>query len=259
MKQYLVGFFLIGFLGLSSCKKVDALNGSVIENDVVTSSFTGLDNQTGANVTYAYNTGTSITVTTTQQVFDVLTFNVVNNVLELGVKSGYTIKNVNEVEIHVEAPVMTKICISGSGNINADYDNNVQLGRTNLVISGSGAIYVDTLSAPEQEHVISGSGAISVNYVNATDLRSIISGSGNIFTEGVVANSDISISGSGWISQYELNATNADVLISGSGSCEVRASTNLDVTISGSGNVFYKGNPQINLSGSGSGNLIDAN
>ena len=133
----------------------------------------------------------------------------------------------------IYVPDVTKVTVSGSGNIITETAFNVN--ALKLGISGSG----------------------SINFSGkADDLTIDISGSGDVKLSGSTTVLDLNVSGSGSISSFSMPADECMVSISGSGNCEVYVNKILDVSISGSGSVVYDGSPEaVNVSSSGSGTL----
>lgn len=125
---------------------------------------------------------------------------------------------------------------------------------TKISVSGSGNIEGNDLALQDLEITISGSGNVNLG-LTATKIVSRISGSGKFQLRGTVENQEIEIDGSGAFGAKELVTQKTNIDISGSGKAEVNAQQNLDVKISGSGTVRYLGNPAINQSISGSGKI----
>ena len=143
-----------------------------------------------------------------------------------------------------------------------NYDLHVEVTVPDLskvILSGSGAIEVmDFAGQDDLELLVAGSGDIYLNSFEADRIHSMINGSGNIVAYKAIQleESNVSIYGSGEFKGFDLQAVNSSVRISGSGNTFVKASTVLDVNIDGSGNVYYKGDPAISFSITGSGEVI---
>lgn len=143
------------------------------------------------------------------------------------------IENTRPVVVHVTAPELAGLTISGSGDV-----------------TGPGRI-----DAKEFDIRISGSGDVRL-WLVASDIRTQISGSGDVVLRGSARNFDATISGSGDINAADLATVRAGVRISGSGDCRLDVAEQLDVSISGSGDVGYKGPVRdVRASVSGSGDV----
>ncbi len=238
MKKLLILLLPLVLIG-TSCKKIDALEGEQLEFQVNVSSFDAINLQGVGTIMYTNDTTNSITVMTSQEVFDALEFQVSGTTLVIKVKKNITIQNGDNVKIYISHPDVSQFIISGSGSISANM-NSTQFANGKYEISGSGSIH-----------------AYNIDHNGTLDAK--ISGSGNMALEGVSTGSDILLSGSGTIANFNLNTDNTEAKLTGSGTIECRVNTALDVLISGSGNVYYKGNPSVTQEISGSGSVIDAN
>jgi hypothetical protein len=144
----------------------------------------------------------------------------------------------NKVKITVHSPNIKSFSISGSGNITAQ--NSLTSNSFDMSISGSGNVYIPSISTSDISGTISGSGDVTISGGTVTNESFNVSGSGNIDTENMVSESSV-------------------VKVSGSGNAIVNVSENLDASISGSGNVSYKGKASVQSHLSGSGRLIHLN
>ena len=154
-------------------------------------------------------------------------------VLHVRNKKGYNIKTDKEIVIHVSAPALKGVHLSGSGNINS---TNQLKGSDNFEVKSSG------------------SGNISLD-VETNSLKTAIAGSGNITLKGKTNDLDGRIAGSGNIRGKEMQSANTSVNISGSGSAEVVATQKLDTRIAGSGDVKYWGDASVDSKVQGSGSV----
>lgn len=125
-------------------------------------------------------------------------------------------------------------------------------------LSGSGNFNIEKpLSSEEMELVISGSGDIFLHQLSADEVDVKISGSGNIHLEkGSGDELDVKISGSGKLLAENFEVSECSAAISGSGSVRITAKDELEAKMSGSGKVYYKGDPKVNSISSGSGKTI---
>ena len=158
-----------------------------------------------------------------------------NNGSELHIrnKKGYELRPDKEIVIHISAPALKGIFLSGSGNIKS----------TNQL---KGSDKFDLKS--------SGSGNISLD-IETSSMDASISGSGNITLKGKTNDLDGKIAGSGNIKAKEMQSANTSVKISGSGSAEVVATQKLDTKIAGSGDVKYWGDASVDSKVQGSGSV----
>lgn len=143
--------------------------------------------------------------------------------------------NPGSIEIHVSAPEIEGLSVSGSGDIIAD--GLISSRRMSLAVSGSGGIKLDDLRSNRVKASVSGSGGLFIgNGGMAEEFEASISGSGNVRAE-------------------DFKAENVEVHVSGSGNCSIHAVETLKARVAGSGSVYYSGNPQVDSSVSGSGRV----
>ena len=121
--------------------------------------------------------------------------------------------------------------------------------------SGSWDVVAASIQTGSLTIVISGSGKVTINALTADHLDITASGSSELDMAGKVNSQAISISGSGKYLAGNLQSTTANIGISGSGNVTVWATETLTAHVSGSGNVSYYGNPQVSFDQSGSGNI----
>jgi len=143
----------------------------------------------------------------------------------------YWLRN-SRVKVSIPVESISRVSLSGSGHIKADY----------------------TLAYSSFKSLLSGSGRIELNVSNQNSSAQL-SGSGSMIKKKKSENVNLIISGSGSINSKELEAQNATAKISGSGNIKVFATQSISTKISGSGHIHVYGNPQktIELISSGSG------
>lgn len=145
-------------------------------------------------------------------------------------------KDLDEVQIFIEAPTYRKIGVHGAVSLKSQ----------------------ETLNVEDLEVAISGAGEAKID-LNAEELEVKISGAGEVKLSGNAEDVDLAISGAGEIKAYDLVAEELKVSISGAGDAKVHATEELDVRVSGAGNVQYKGSPKVNKRISGFGNVKAVN
>lgn len=175
----------------------------------------------------------SVKVEAQQNLQEYIEVEIKGSELHIRNKKGYTIKGEKEIMIHITAPALKGIYLSGSGNINS---TNQLTGSQQFEIKSSG------------------SGNISLN-IETSSLQSSISGSGNITLKGKTNSFEGKIAGSGNIRAREMQSAITSVKISGSGSAQVVATEKLDTKIAGSGDVKYWGDASVSSKVAGSGTV----
>lgn len=111
----------------------------------------------------------------------------------------------------------------------------VQIGKVDLISSGSGNVVVDNLASDEMECKVSGSGSVTI--------------------KGTTPKATYTISGGGIVNAFDCPASQIECKITGSGIAKVHSTDNLKANIIGSGNIFYKGNTNVTQKVIGSGKV----
>ena len=233
--QYII-LLLAGTAMLASCSKING-KGDVVTEERTLGNCTGISLAMDAYVTYAPDTAYSLVIQGQQNILDRIKTNVENGTLVIKYEDHVRIGTHDQITAVIRGPGVTRLDISGSGNMTVDEPWDIYSARLN----------------------ISGSGNISVAVLNGHDLEATISGSGNIKGHsGNCKTETLTISGSGNIDVIGIQADTAYANISGSGDIKLAVSDYLHATISGSGNIRYFGNPIIvtNISGSGTVSYI---
>lgn len=238
MKKLLLPLFiLMSFNLVAQPWKTINGDGNLKKETRHVSDFTSLFSRGPMDVQINYGTSNSITVQADENLLQYIDARVENGKLIIQPRKNINLKSHSKIIVYVSMTKINTLQLSGSGNIN-----------------GSGAFENDG----ETNMMVSGSGNIKVNSGNFEKLGLYVSGSGNIDLKGGSANElNVAVSGSGNIDCSNVPTENAEVKISGSGNAKVNASKSVSANISGSGNVFYKGEPDnISTKVMGSGKAI---
>ncbi|NSW95572.1 MAG: DUF2807 domain-containing protein [Bacteroidales bacterium] len=243
---------------LTSCIKdfVCIKGNGVTETEIrPVNTFTSIENSTPFDVIYHKADTTGLIVKAEVNILPHIITETYNNTLELRTSPTHACFDYTERPvIMVTSPGLSKVLLSGSGDIIADEmsgpalsirlsgSGNITAGqllsetKLNIALSGSGDIYAENVFCNEAEFDLSGAGNISVNGSGNLGLMRI-SGSGNIYSADFILNS-------------------LSAVISGSGNIFTTVEETLSAILSGSGNIYLKGNPQILETVSGSGRII---
>ena len=219
IKLFMALFILL--LGFGCHDKGPCINGSGSQNTITfqVDPFTGINIVGTADVHIRYDTTQSITVSGHQNILNELQNDVLGNTWQIELNNDHCYRNYN-LTVDIEIPVLEKLGISGSGDIDVYHFPNM----------------------PQLDVTIDGSGEVSIMDAieNVDELN-------------------LNIVGSGEYNGFLLKSDTCIINLNGSGNCETYVNDLLDVTISGSGSVKYKGSPTIQSNISGSGEIIDAN
>ena len=139
------------------------------------------------------------------------------------------------IRIYITTPEIKNLVVTGSADIVAR--TPVDAGRSwKALVTGSGKIQIDDLSAGSVKMSVTGSGKIRVAGKSVDEEYVVITGSGDVVAD-------------------DLPAREVKVSITGSGDAYVYAEKYLKVGITGSGDVHYRGPAVIDARITGSGNV----
>lgn len=235
-KLFQLAFVVLLVFSISSC--IDCIRG---DGDIITqnrtneiSEFDQLELSGSFNVEYVQDSSLFLEIEGDSNILDILTTSVSGGRLYIGTKHNRCYSSRNNISVRVHSEKLSKIILSGSGNIRCS-----------------------SLNTDILELISSGSGNFKFSNLNTQILNANISGSGNIRLGGFAENTSFSISGSGNIYAYDLEQEACGLSINGSGNVYVRFLNSLTGVINGSGNVYYKGpGNEVDIQINGSGRLI---
>lgn len=239
MRILLVSLFFIAVA--VSCRHIGGErvkgNGNERTEDRPVGSFTSVSSFGGYDVFLTQGSGYSVKINADENLMSYIETIVEDGVLKIRTKEGYWLDSHGDLEVHISAPVYSKVKTFGSGNIISENKLN-NTSAIELELSGSGDIKVE---------------------LNAPEVRAELRGSGNINVGGETRTFVGEIRGSGDIRASNLKAENVDVDIAGSGNADIYASVKLNVDVRGSGDVKYRGGAQVSseIKGSGSVKKVD--
>ena len=212
-------------------------DGNIKKETRTVADFTSLSSRGPMDVKIVYGNSNSIQVEADENLLPYIETSVENGKLIIQPKKNMNLRSRSKMVVYVSMTKINMLQLSGSGNID-----------------GNGSFTTDD----QTEIMLSGSGNIHLNSDSFKDLHFAVSGSGNIVAKGGPANTvSVAVSGSGNVDCSDVAANDVEVKISGSGNARVHANKSLTANISGSGNAFYKGNAtNISTKVAGSGKAI---
>ena len=232
-----ISMMLLGMMAMMlmySCSKVKG-HGPIVSETRTVPAFTGVNFDLPGNLHYTPGNSFKVELSSQQNLLDVIETYVSGNDLKIRVKSGTNIKNIEDIDVYIEAPDLTYLSLGGSG-----YMEVTQLYKPvdlRLAVSGSGRIQISQLQTNAVKAEISGSGSLQIN-------------------NGKSNREQVNISGSGLADMLNFSTDDAVTQTSGSGTIQLQVNKTLESYISGSGVVMYKGNPTVKSSVSGSGRVV---
>ncbi len=227
-------FFLLfsSILVLGSCER-DL--GEYIFIPVNTPPFTQLRQDASTDIVLSQGPGFSIEFEGYEEVLYDLDFRVTGGKLIISQRGHHW--SSGRSKIYIIVPDLTKIEITGSGDIYGD--NRFRI---------NGDIELHSRA----------SGDFDLN-LDVDEVYTWIEGSGTVRLRGFADRHEVEIDGSGELFAFFLNTRNTRITNYGSGDAEIHVINNLYVRLRGSGDILFTGNPLVDYLVTGSGRLIDAN
>jgi len=222
-------------LSVAQSKRVKG-NGTITTITHTTSDYDAINVVGFMDVKLEKGTEGSITVKTDENLQEYIIVETKNGTLSLKIKKGMNLSTNKGVIITVPFSEISKVSLTGSGDVYT----------------------ADMIKTDSFEVNLTGSGDMILE-VKASTIDAKITGSGDLKVSGETNDLEIKITGSGDFAGKSLIAKNTQAYISGSGDASVYASNSLKARVSGSGDISYSGNPDsTDLKVIGSGD-IDSN
>lgn len=233
MKKLFFPLFIGAALLNTSClrHKIEG-NYNVVSQNRNVAAFTQITSEGEYDVYYSQGENYLVTIEAEENLIPFVESGIHGNDLVIKTREHRRLENHFPIKVFVQAP----------------YVNDV-------IISGSGKIFIDSLNTSDLHVLLSGSGNIEGEIWTNT-LNTKISGSGDMNLHGATYQSEMDISGSGEIYAYSLQQDTCFANISGSGKMKLWVVDFLDASITGSGKIYYQGNPVVSTHITGSGSLI---
>jgi hypothetical protein len=195
--------------------------------------FTGVEMAVPGKVELHVGSGDGLTIETDDNVMPLVETRVENGVLRIRPVRDNLNLDPRSLRITVNARVIERLSVGGSGTIDAD-----------------------ALRGRRLELNVGGSGAINAHSIEGDELSVDLGGSGNVTGGGgAVGKLRVSLAGSGEVKLGKVKAGAVHVNTAGSGETTVWAANKLDVSLVGSGGVQYYGDPQVSRSVIGSADV----
>jgi hypothetical protein len=217
------------FLLISSCDPICMEGTGPLKNEIQTvKPFSGIRLKVAGELIVEQGPVQEVSIEVQDNIRKLIKLDVKNETLEI--ENTECIGSNEGIIIHVIAPEINKLIISGSGKISSK----------------------GKLTATHMEFGVNGSGYIEAE-VDVKSLYAGIKGSGEIVLKGNAAQQNIKVMGSGNYKAIDLATITAEAGIDGSGEISVYVLEKLKAVINGSGNIHYKGSPEIQTKVNGSG------
>lgn len=217
----------------------------------------GGNSSNSPKVYYKQGKETTLTVTTDENIFPVLTFYVKGNELQIQTKEGVQISP-SKLVIETSSKDLNKLSIGGGTDFYLQ--SALDIASLDAYVSGGG-----NMEIKEPAHIksasfsISGGGDLDVTQLTSEEVYVKVSGGGDANVAGKTQKAEMKVSGGGDLNAQDLQADHVICNVSGGGDATVYAISQLDAHASGGGDIRYKGNPKTDTSCSGGGDIHHIN
>jgi hypothetical protein len=162
--------------------------GDVESMEVTLPAFDGVNVTGKCNVDIVIGEPQSVTLHAQSEVLEVMKYEVINGILQIGFKPDYSVKTDEEISAEITIPSVSYVGVTGAG----DYIlSGPQQDLLDIYITGTGNIKAFDMEVKECHIQISGAGNCEVNVSDKLDVD--ISGVGNVWYMGTPAlNTDVS-------------------------------------------------------------------
>ncbi len=156
--------------------------GEIVTRELALSPFSEIDASGAVQVVIRQDSVCGVSVTGNEKCLDMYSVEVVDNELEVKLRSfsGKVSKHTPHITVNVKTPSISEVEVSGAGNIEfaGNFVNDMPL---SLELSGAGNISVDSLIVPSFTADVSGAGSFCANKITSRgDVKIELSGAGNI-------------------------------------------------------------------------------
>jgi hypothetical protein len=223
---------------LAACTIVIGRNQTVGSGKVITEKravgeFTSLELSCSADVSLVQGDQLAVSIEGEDNILPLIETKVSGYMLIIDVKPNTSFRITKPLTVHITAPVLTSIRVTGSGDVEM---SKWMVDSLELIATGSGNIHLASLETPSLTARLSGSGDISIE------------GGGG-------GNQAITTSGSGDYDAASMESREVNATTSGSGDITVWVTRSLSASSSGSGDIRYYGSPKVTQKTTGSGSV----
>jgi hypothetical protein len=186
---YYITIFAAFILIIQGCEDYEGQNntkvigtGPVVTRNLDLSSFNKIENTGVANFYITIGSPQSILLKAQQNIIDVMTYEVVNQSLKIGIKKDVSIENYEEIRFDITIPEITNIKLLGIGDFELSGDDQSDL---SINLTGVGNINSYGMKVNNCDVTLTGVGDCKVNVISK--LNVIITGVGFVYYQGTPA------------------------------------------------------------------------
>jgi hypothetical protein len=182
-------FILIGISSCSNYTKTDVVgSGDVVSMEVEVGEFMGVSVTGECHVNILIGEAEPAVLSAQQEILDVMTYEVKNNILQIGFKQGVSVNTDKKIRADIVIPEASYVAVTGAGDFHLEGTGQERL---DIYITGAGNVSAFDMEVDDCQIRISGTANCEVSVRESLYVQ--VSGVGNIFYKGSPSlNSDIS-------------------------------------------------------------------
>jgi len=178
----ILGILLL-VLGITSCNNYHTSTvvgaGDVVSIEVEPGAFTGVSVTGECKVNIQIGEAEPVVLSAQQQVLDVMTYEVKNNILQIGFKQGVSVNTDKEIRADIVIPEPSYVAVTGAGDFHLAGTDQVRL---DIYITGAGNVSAFDMKVDDCQIRISGTANCEVSVEKSLYVQ--VSGVGNVFLKG---------------------------------------------------------------------------
>jgi hypothetical protein len=153
--------------------------GPIVSETLDLSDFSNIENTGVANIYVTIGSPQTVVLKAQQNIIDVLTYEVVNNVMKIGVEKNVSIENAEEIRFNIKIPEINQISLIGVGDyvLTGNYQEQLV-----ITLTGVGNVKAYDLEVGTCMITSTGVGNCEVRVMN--ELNVSLTGVGNVYYKG---------------------------------------------------------------------------
>lgn len=190
---------------------------------------------------YKQSPAGQLTVTTDENVFPHLRFDVSNGDLQILAEEG---DKVYPTRLEVKGSSAELSEVNLAGKVDFTLTGDLRGEDLNINVAGGGSFVADgAVSIDDAELNVAGGGTLRLAQLSGKSVEANAAGGGEMTLKGTTEDGKYNVAGGGKIQADELKAEDVDANVAAGGKIYVYASSSLKAASVAGGRIYYKGNP----------------
>lgn len=178
----IIGILLLA-AGITSCSNYTKSDvngtGDVVSMEVEVEEFTGVSVTGECSVNIVIGEAEPVVLSAQQEVLDVMTYEVKNDILQIGFKQGVNVSTNEEIRADIVIPEASYVAVTGAGDFQLEGSGQERL---DIYITGAGNVSAFDMEVKDCQIRVSGTANCEVSVIESLYVQ--VSGVGNVFYKG---------------------------------------------------------------------------